>query len=247
MSSRSGSVCIHGLRYCFPQCFERELKRRFERLQSEQRMRSRPAHRMPLGLLILSRGGVTSTQLQHALAEQGRGTGRRIGECMQKLGYVCEPQITAALALQWPCPVLSMMPQQVLHWGLPCGLLAKFQMLPVHFSGPTRTLHIAFAGDIEYRALLAIEQMLECKTEACLTTPTALKAAFERLQEHPAPSEKQFTGARGPAEMTRISGSYAARLDADNVKLVGCGELAWLRIEGSKDLVNLLFQLPEWP
>jgi Type II secretion system (T2SS), protein E, N-terminal domain len=199
---------------------------------------------VPLGLLMLSRADVTATQLRHALDQQMRDAGMRIGECMQRLGFVNQQQVTAALAAQWRCPVLHTIPQQVLHYGLPHGLLVQFQMLPVHFASATRTLHIAFASEIAYRALVAAEQMLDCKTEACLTTPAMLRAGFERMQQNAVAPEKQFADARSPAEMARISSSYAARLDAENVKLAACGELAWVRIESGNDFMNLLFQRP---
>ena len=150
ISNGAGSICVHGLRYCFPHCFERELMRRLVRMQPTRAVRRTLAHRLPLGLLMLSRADLTDSQLRQTLQEQQRNKGRRIGECMQQLGYVREPQVTAALALQWCCPVLKTLPQQAVDCGVPLGLLRRFQMLPVHFSEATRHLHIAFAGDIEY-------------------------------------------------------------------------------------------------
>ena len=117
-------------------------------------------------------------------------------------------------------------------------------MIPVHFSAATRALHIAFADDIEYPALVAIEQMLGCKTQACLTTSSGLQAAFERMEQQSVPLEKAFTGAQAPQDMTRIISSYAAKLPADEVKIVACGHLAWIRVEGARDPMNLLFHLP---
>jgi flagellar motor switch/type III secretory pathway protein FliN len=42
-------------------------------------------------------------------------------------------------------------------------LLLDGELVPVKFVPTTRTFHIAFAGDIEYAVLLAIERMLNCK------------------------------------------------------------------------------------
>jgi len=134
------------------------------------------------------------------------------------------------------------MPQEILHCGVPYGILKRFQMLPMHLAASAHTLHIVFAEEIAYRALVAVEQMLDCKTEVCLSTPAALQAGFERMQHHTAPSEKQSSAGRGPGEMTSITSSYVARLDAENVKLAGYGELAWVRIEGDNDCMSLLFQ-----
>jgi hypothetical protein len=244
ISNGAGSVCVHGLRYCFPHCFERELMRRLVRMQPTRAARRTLAHRLPLGLLMLSRGDLTDSQLRQTLQEQQLHKGRRIGECMQQLGYVREPQVTAALAMQWCCPVLKTLPQHVIDCGVPQGLLRRFRMMPVHFSAATRALYIAFVEDIEYPALIAIEQMLDCKTQACLTTSSGLQTAFERMEQQSMPLEKEFAGLRAPEEMTRITSSYAARLFADDVRAVACGDLAWVRVDGGRDPMNLLFHLP---
>ena len=133
ISNGAGSVCVHGLRYCFPHCFERELTRRLDRMQPTRALRPRPAHRLPLGLLMLSRGELTHSQLGETLQEQQRHKERRIGECMQQLGYVREPQVTAALALQWCCPVLKTMPQQAVDCSVPPGTSQKIPNDPGTF------------------------------------------------------------------------------------------------------------------
>jgi hypothetical protein len=134
ISNIAGSICIQGRRYCFPRCFEHELRRKFEAMQRPHISQRRPSHRMPLGLLMLSCGGITKSQLRRALEAQQQHTGRRLGECLQRLGYARKPEVTAALALQWCCPVLHILPQQPVRCGVPHGLLKRFQMLPVHFS-----------------------------------------------------------------------------------------------------------------
>src|SRR5205823_131696 len=113
ISDGAGSVHLHGVRYCFPRCFEEELQRRFEQVRVLPSSIPRSSHRLPLGLLMLSRGDLSDLQLRAALsAQQQNGTGR-IGEWIQKLGYAREPQVTAALAVQWSCPILRTLPQPV--------------------------------------------------------------------------------------------------------------------------------------
>ncbi len=55
-------------------------------------------------------------------------------------------------------------------------------MLPVKFVPATRVFHIAFAGDIEYIVLLAIEGMLNCKTEAWLTTSAIFDSTLDAFE-----------------------------------------------------------------
>jgi hypothetical protein len=240
ISDGAGSIQMHGLRHCFPICFERELQRRFEEMWTAPRPRPRPPHRVPLGLLLLSRGEIHPTQLRQALHAQCQSGSGRIGEWLQKLGFAREQQVTAALAAQWSCPVLRTLPTRAAGCAVPFPLLRHFRMVPAHYVTSTRILHVAFASGIEYGALLAIEQMLECKTAPCITGSAALEAVLARIEEEQRP-DQVFEGARDPEEMTRISSSYAAKLGAVDVRLVLCGEYIWVRMEGKNASTNLLF------
>ncbi|HME36541.1 MAG TPA: hypothetical protein VKF84_14995 [Candidatus Sulfotelmatobacter sp.] len=102
---KSRGIVIQGLRYCLEECMERALRDAVERIASV----SKPAlarHRVPLGLVLLSRQQLTAAQLRAALAAQRTAGRGRIGEWLQALGFASEEQVTAALARQWSCPVL---------------------------------------------------------------------------------------------------------------------------------------------
>lgn len=240
ISNGAGSLHLNGVRYCFPGCFERELTRWLEDAESIDDPRPRPPHRVPLGLLMLSRGDLGPEQLRRALTAQRENGAGLIGEWIEKLGYAREHQITSALATQWACPVLRQIPARVSHCGVPYQLLKRFQMVPVNFAPATRMLHIAFCGNIEYPVLLAIEQMLECRTAPCLATSAAIGNALARMDERQRRPEKVFDGLRSPGEMARITSSYAGRLGAKQVRTVVCGEYLWIRIESEGDSTNLV-------
>jgi hypothetical protein len=190
---------------------------------------------------MLSRGELTSQQLQQALEGQRKtGTGR-IGEWLQQLGYARDVTVAAALASQWSCPVIKTVPAAVGSCTIPFYLLKHFAMAPVHFSSDRLMLHMAFADKIEHRALFAIEQMMKCKTEACLTTRTEIDAALVRMEEQNAGREKLFQGISDPEERTRIISSYISTLHATEVRVASCGELLWARLTGDQVCENLLF------
>lgn len=241
----TGTVLLQGRRYCFPECFELEICKQFERMQSLPVKQQPGTRRIPLGLLMLSRGYVNSSQLRRALERQRTQPGCRIGECLQQLGLAQEHQITAALSIQWSCPVLKSVPSPPGAFDIPLHLLTRFAMLPIHFVPATQTLHVAFACDIDYRVLFALGQMLDCRTEACLTTASQLSLALNELAQQGCASEKVFPGLRTPREATVITSSYAAKLCATRVKLVACGEFVWVRVQGETDTASLLFSLTE--
>jgi len=243
LSNGGGSIHLDGSRYCFPECFERRLRQRFQEMQADEIPKPRAPHRVPLGLMMLSRGHVTNAQLRRALdAQQQNGSGK-IGEWIQKLGYAPELQVTGALAVQWSCPVIKSLPLNTHSNGVPVALLKMFRMVPVQFVAARRKFHFAFCGNIEYQALLAIERILCCQTEACLTTSAEVESALERIEQRGELREKTFAGPCTPEELARITSSYARRLNARSVRTTSCVNLAWVRVEShSAGDIDLLFR-----
>ena len=242
ISDSMGSARLHGRRYCYPTCFEQELGRRITGMRVSSNRSVMPPHRVPLGLLMLARGELNHEQLRHALEEQKRHGCGRIGEWIQRLGYAQESQITPALGVQWSCPVLPALPVSIADCEIPLQLLQRFGMVPIHYSRRISVVHMAFASSIDYRALLAIEQMLECKAQPCLASATAVQSYLERLDEAGNRGTLSFGDVGGPDHMIRIISSYAAKLTAQAVRLVGCAEYVWVKIEGTKEAVNLIFE-----
>ena len=234
-------VLMHGCSFCFPECAERELLRRLKRAPTVSDQRPVNSRRVPLGLLILSRGEVTAEQLRHALELQRRNGTGRIGDWLQQLGYAQGQSVASALASQWSCPSIKTIPAEADACTIPFYLMRKFRMAPVHFSSDRRMLHIAFAERIEYQVLFAIEQVLNCKTEACFATFGEVKAALDRIEEKTPRGEHLFENVSGPEEITRIISGYAAAMHATEIRLACFAELFWARIEGNGLSADLLF------
>jgi hypothetical protein len=69
MLGRSTPVRIQGRWLCSPQCAEKEVRAILDRIRVVKRSRA-IANRVPLGLLMLSRGYVNEQQLHTALEAQ---------------------------------------------------------------------------------------------------------------------------------------------------------------------------------
>jgi Type II secretion system (T2SS), protein E, N-terminal domain len=203
-------------------------------------------HRVPLGLLMISRGQLTNQRLRSALEAQRQVGRQRLGEWLEKLGFATEQQVAAALAQQWACPVLT--PQANCDPAslrlLPYHLLEVSRMLPVQFVPSTRMFHLAFCDGIDYSALYAIEQMLECRTQACLASRNAVARVLQLIGHERRPGELLFEGSRDASEMARITCGYVLKLGAQAVRLVGCGSFIWARLSTGPDVANLLFHRP---
>lgn len=234
-------VRLRGCCLCFPHCFERELRRIVDAMWAEKYQMTSKPRRIPLGLILLSRGSITPPQLRHALDAQTSAASRRIGEWLQTLGFAEEQEVAAALATQWSCPLLRKLPSQYVDRAIPARLLRRFRMLPIYFSTSRRLLHIALAGDVSYPALLAIEEVAGCKTEVCLTTEEELERGFERLEENCDAEEKLFENCAGSEEIVRIIANYIGRVAATEVRVAKCAEVLWVRIMLQPRPVDLLF------
>lgn len=232
---RRQQIVLEGLRCCLNSCFDGALRNRLSqacRVPASAAVR----HRIPIGLVLISRQQLTSAQLRTALHAQSAARRGRIGEWLQELGYASEEQVTAALARQWSCPLLR---GETLGMSnrraprIPLVLMRWLAMAPVDFVESTRTLHLAFAEGLDYGVLYALEQMLECRTEPCLVKPSVLGRYFGQLAEAHGEGEVLFERMNDIAEFSRIVRSYVMRLAASEIRLTRCGSHVWVRLTRS--------------
>lgn len=222
---------LDGFRYCIEACLEPALRTLLSRTASAA-AKPRVAHRIPLGLLLLSRQQVTAEQLSAALEAQrlaGRG---RIGEWLEAMGFVSETQVTAALARQWSCPILrpgAPVPAKRIP-PIPHSLLEAFLFWPVSFVEATRTLHVACAEGPDYGLLYEMGRMLDCRTEPCLAPRSLVRRQLEDLASAHRESEAVFDGRSDIAETARIIRSYCARTGAAEIRVGQCHPHLWIRL-----------------
>jgi hypothetical protein len=240
---RPGGVLMQGARYCGTECLELALREALGRERPLSRRSMAAPHRIPLGLILLSRRQLTAEQLREALAAQ-RAAGRgKIGEWLEELGFITEQEVTAALARQWSCPVLRPATTAIGVGRLPpipLLLLDAFQMMPVEVVAK-RTLLVAFSEGVDYTMLYAIEQMLGYRTEACLVSSTVLRRSLEALARDRNSTDVVFERMEDAHECARIIANYSDKVGADEVRLARCGDHLWVRLERiERDGVNMV-------
>jgi hypothetical protein len=257
MRRRSRGVHLQGARYCRTECLEMALVEVLRRARPVAPRATLAPHRIPLGLILLSRQQLTAAQLRTALeAQRSAGHGRsenpsarKIGAWLQELGFVTEQQVTAALARQWSCPVLRTVPAAMGACRLPSipvMLLESFQMMPVELVEATRTVLMAFSESIDYTVLYAIEQMLGLRTEPCLVCPSIMQPSLQALARQRGASDVVFDGLQDLGECAHIIGSYSANVKAREVRFARCGEHFWIRLERwQQEAVTLVLRAPE--
>jgi Type II secretion system (T2SS), protein E, N-terminal domain len=245
---RSRGVLVAGTRYCRTECLEQALAQVLERSHSISPRSALASHRIPLGLLLLSRQQLTSGQLRSALEAQRTAGRGKIGAWLQQLGFNTEEQVTAALARQWSCPVLRTAPGTTLanrFPQIPVLLLEFFQMIPVESVEATKTLLIAFSERIDYTVLYAIEQMLGYRTEPCVVPASILQKSLQALARNRTSSDVVLEHVKDTRECAQIVCNYSEKVGATEIRLARCGAYLWVRLESLRHgVVNLVLCIP---
>lgn len=191
--------------------------------------------------------------MQDDAAGEGNDGRAEIEELFRQVaGYVSTsakatlPNLALAISLSpsfaWPPAAIGWISSAELITSLPLPLLHDFRMAPVHYVEAMRLMHVAFADGIEYSALLAIEQGLECRAQPCIVSSAALDSLLLQLDEARRRADQVFPGAKTD-EMTRTCASYAGILPAEDVRLVRCAGFIWARLQAGANSVNLLFSM----
>ncbi len=189
---------------------------------------------------MLSRGHITPEQLRDALAAQKHAVDTPIGELVCRMNFAQPINVTAALAAQWACPVIKTLPAETIECGIPRELMRCFSLVPAHFSAKNRLLHVAFAGMVDYRPVVAIETILNLKVEVGLTTELELNAALDRSLWKKPMNQKSFESRR-PEDVARVVTNYTVHLHATGVRMAGCADMLWFKILGGTFETDLLF------
>jgi Type II secretion system (T2SS), protein E, N-terminal domain len=232
---RQRGAWIQGHWFCADQCLELEIEQVVQRILSKQHSLTRTPHRMPLGLLMLSRGFLNKDQLQTALLKQRHGPSDKIGQCLQRLGYVTERQVVAALALQWGTPVLAFPEEIAPENAVPSELLDALRIMPVRLSPTQGTLYVAFSDPVDHGVLRAIEQMTGWNTSPCIVSDRVMDQLLSKMHSCERDSTHTFENVSEPTEI--------GRLGASEIKVAECGAYIWARLkDGSRDS-DILFRV----
>ena len=240
-------VWLRGSWFCSDTCMQSEIERVVERFLFKEHSPALASHRMPLGLLMLSRGFVNAEQLRTALRAQRQRQNDKIGHWLQHLGYVTERQVVASLALQWATPVLAFPAEALPESTVPWEFWKALRIMPVRFAPTKHLLYVAFSDPVDHGVLRAIEHMTGWSTSACVVSDQAMNRLLSKVRPSDKDSTHTFENVVEPAEMARIVASYAGRLSATEVKLTECGPYIWVRLHADRKDSDLVFRVQSQP
>jgi hypothetical protein len=187
-------------------------------------------HRVPLGLILLSRGWITQVQLRNALDAQRRSGEGRVGAWLIEQCGLERHLITRALSMQWGCPVLPMegFDPQAMALVLPRLLAETFGIVPLRIVS-NQSLYVAFADQLDAAAAFALERMSGLKVVGGLSDPTQWHAA-QRLLNECEFADAKFERVASAESVSRRIAADLTSMQPRASRLVRLHQFYWLRM-----------------
>ncbi len=235
---RTGSD-LDGSWYCSPECLKGALRDRLWQLSMANE--AHPLPRMPLGLVLLSKGFLQEEQLR-VLNERQGAEGRDFVFIVRESGLVTDEQLTTAIAAQWGQPVLISSSKRFVPPGVvPASLVREYGVLPIHMVASTRKIVVGFVNRVDYSALRAIEQLHQCETVPCFITNKIFESALCSMEEQ---NESALRcDESGTAATTQRLVGEIRNNEVENTWIVRFGEHIWARMFARRRRFDLIFSL----
>lgn len=234
--------------YCSAACFEDAAAALFASFKLKAGPAHTQQHRLPIGLLMLSKGMINNQNLQEALSAQRESSSGRIGAWLRQKGIVTETQLTVALGIQWGLPVFQ--PAVKPDWAAcaamaPVRMMEVAHMVPVHYKPAVRTLYVAFSEGLDFGTLRALEQVLECTAQPCVISESEMTEALNAIRRAPRPGEAEVDCPPSSRALARMTREWVEANSPQDVRAALASKFIWVRIESGANPAHLLFRLPE--
>jgi hypothetical protein len=187
-------------------------------------------HRIPLGLVMLEQGWITSNQLRQALDAQRAAKAGRLGQWLVRQQGASEQLVTRALGLQWSCPVLPLEFHDVdaLAVLVPRLFVDAFGALPLRMAAG-QLLYLGFEDRLDPIVALAVERMSGLRVESGLVQESQFAPAHARMLSAKFPAVELVEAVSEQAVAHALSKSIE-RMKPVESRLVRVHDCLWLRM-----------------
>jgi len=228
--------------YCGVDCFVEAAGTTLFALANQRVIEIPRSPRLTLGLVMLSKGYLTTEQLRVA-SDQSQWRGEDIDATLIRLGMATEKQIAMARSVQWGYPVLAQ--EHIGHMvqaDIPQSILHSCSAIPLHYSHAAKRILLGFVYRIEHGLLRSIEQITGCRVEPCFITASDLAEQSERLTKIPNYSETFIEDPGPPERMARALGRTAVVIRAGEARFTQCKGNIWVRMTGKNGVADVVFR-----
>jgi hypothetical protein len=199
-------------------------------LEGRGRAQESHRHRVPLGLVMLEQGWISSAQLRQALGAQKVAGEGRLGHWLIRQQGVSEQLVTRALGLQWSCPVLALefLDAEALTALVPRLFVDAFGALPLRVAAG-KLLYMGFEDRLDPVLALAVERMTGLRVESGLVEGSGFRPAHARLLSAKFPPVELIEASSEPAAIHALARSVERARPAES-RLVRVHDCLWLRM-----------------
>ena len=187
-------------------------------------------HRIPLGLVMLEQGWITSAQLRSALAAQRAAGAGRIGYWLAHGQGVSEQLVTRGLGLQSACPVLGLEghePESMAAF-VPRLFVDAFGALPIRCVAG-KLLYLGFDARADPVLALAVERMTGLRVESGLVPDSFFRSAHARMLKAAFPSVELIEAVSEPV-LTQELARRIERTRPVECRLMRVHDCFWMRM-----------------
>ncbi len=187
-------------------------------------------HRIPLGLVMLEQGWITSSQLRQALDEQKMAGAGRLGQWLVRKQGVSEQLVTRALGLQWSCPVLPLEfhDPEALTVILPRLFVDAYGALPLRVAAG-KLVYLGFEDRLDAILALAVGRMTGLRVESGLVRESLFASAHTRMLGAKFPSVELIEANSEPAVAHAMAKAIERARPVES-RLVRVHDCLWLRM-----------------
>jgi Type II secretion system (T2SS), protein E, N-terminal domain len=187
-------------------------------------------HRVPLGLVMLEQGWITSEQLRQTVdAQRSAGQGK-LGQWLVRQHKISEHLVARALSLQWSCAVLPLEQHDpdAMAAMLPRLFIDAFGALPIRVAAGA-ILYVGFEERPDPVVALALERMSGLHVEPGLVPESVFQSAHQRMLSAAYPSI-ELQEAASESSLIRVLARAVERAKPVEAKLVRIHDCLWLRM-----------------
>jgi hypothetical protein len=187
-------------------------------------------HRIPLGLVMLEQGWITSGQLRQALDAQRLAGAGRLGHWLVSQQGISEQLVTRALGLQWSCPVLPLEfhDPDALTVLVPRLFVDAFGALPLRVAAG-KLVYLGFEDRLDPVLALAVGRMSGLRIESGLVRESLFAPAHTRMLNAKFPAVELIEAGSEPAIVHALTKSIEQARPVES-KLVRVHDCLWLRM-----------------
>lgn len=239
---RNQGVFLNGKWLCSEECMAGTMGSLLSHNRGTRPKNYPSAYRLPLGLMMLSRGAIGEHDLASALAMKSKYPEKRIGECLRQLGVTNDEEITRALGAQSCLPVLLGYEPEIEDIA-PLRLQQESEVFCFRSRYNPSLMYAGFAAAADQPLIRAIESVLDVAVEACILPTKTVRSKLSMLEEHKVP-ELIFEARMPAGEIVRSICSYTRQSGSEWIRMANTRRYLWVRLKG-QTTHDLLFRHPE--